>query len=225
MKKKFWKKLWTFPLALIIIGPAYHIGCSSFRPFSTRELTWQMNAPNANNPIFVEAYDYEFLWAVLVDVIDSHYEVAQEMPVRLYGNVLTEGRLDMKPKIGASLVELWHADSVGFCERFDCTLQTIRRRGMVRVVPEIGGYQIEVFVYKEIEDKKKPLKASASTVNLRFEDSADEYLSQIDVQASPVGWIMIGRDSIMEERLLLEIAYRLKHPSGMLRKSKEPIRG
>lgn len=219
------RKNWTFPSFAIIILVIVPIGCQSYRPFSNRELTWKLNAPNANNPILVPAYDHEFLWAVLVDVIDSHFEIAQEMQVRLYGDVLTEGRLDTKPKIGPSLVEFWHADSVGIRERFDCTLQTIRRRAMVRVIPEVNSYQIEVFVYKELEDNKKPLQSSSTLANIRFEDDADEFVSQIDIEPSDSGWIMMGRDSVLEERLLMEIAYRLQHPSGVLRKSKEPIRG
>lgn len=219
------KKNWTsFPTTIIMLV-GFVLGCSSYRPFSTRELTWQMNAPTAKNPIYVPAYDHEFLWTVLVDVVDSHFEIAQEMPVRLYDNVLTEGRLDTKPKIGASLAELWHADSVGVRERFDCTLQTIRRRVMVRVVPDVNGYQIEVFVYKELEDRKRPLNSPVSVANLRFQDDVDQFITQIDVEPSTSGWIMLGRDSEMEERLLMEIAYRLQNPSGVLRKSKDPIRG
>ncbi len=204
-------------------------GCSSYRPFTARELSWQLNAPKSNNPIFVEAYDHEFLWAVLVDVVDMHFEIEREMPIRLYGNVLTEGRLDAKPKIGASLLEPWHVDSVGLRERFDCTLQTIRRRVEVRVIPEgIGqqaGYQIDVKVYKELEDNKRPLGAASSVANLRFEDWVENDPSRIDIDPSAAGWYIIERDTTMEDRLLLEILYRLKNPSGVIRKSKEPIRG
>lgn len=177
-----------------------------------------------NNPIFVEAYNHDFLWTVLVDVIDSHFEIEREMPIRLFGTVLTEGRLGTKPKIGASLAEWWHADSVGICERTDCTLQTIRRRAEVHVVPEVGGYLIDVKVYKELEDNKNPLNSFSST-NLRFEDETDSFAEQIDVNSNSGNWFIVERDTAMEERLLSEIVYRLKHPTGIIRKSKEPIRG
>lgn len=200
-------------------------GCSCYRPFGTRELSWKLNAPKSNNPIFVEPYDHEFLWAVLTDVVDMHFETEREMPIRLYGNVLTEGRLDAKPKIGASLLEVWHADSVGWGERIDCTLQTIRKRVEVRVIPETGGYQIDVKVYKELEDNKTPLKSTASVANMRFVDEIDNDPGRIDIDASSAGWFIIERDVAMEDRLLEEIVYRLKHPSGIIRKAKEPIRG
>jgi hypothetical protein len=199
-------------------------GCSAYRSFDTREFSWQLNAPKSNNPIFVEAYDHDFLWTVLVDVVDSHFEIEREMPVRLYNNILTEGRLDTKPKIGASITEFWHADSVGLSERIDSTFQTIRRRVEVHVIPETGGYLIDVKVYKELEDNKNPLKSNSSA-NLRFEDEVDSFAKQIDVDLGSGNWFIVERDTAMENRLLLEIVYRLKHPSGIIRKSKEPIRG
>ncbi|MDR2438957.1 MAG: hypothetical protein LBE12_06270 [Planctomycetaceae bacterium] len=216
---RFWTIVFFSFIILFLAG-----GCSAYRSFGTREFSWQLNAPKSNNPIFVEAYDHDFLWTVLVDVVDSHFEVEREMPIRLYGNVLTEGRLSTKPKIGASLAELWHADSVGISERIDSTLQTIRRRVEVHVIPEVGGYLIDVKVYKELEDNKNPLKSNSSA-NLRFEDEIDSFAKQIDVDFSSDNWFIVERDTEMEDRLLLEIVYRLKHPSGIIRKSKEPIRG
>ncbi len=215
---------WTFIRFSIILLLTLFVGCSSYRPFTTRELSWQMNAPTAKNPIFVQVADHQFLWAVVVDVVDSHFEIAREEPIRLFDNVLTEGRVDTKPKIGASLTELWHADSVGLRERFDCTLQTIRRKVVVRVIPVNGGFQIEALVHKELEDLKKPIQATASTGNMRFTNDVDSFTDQIDINPASTGWIMLGRDTAMEERLLLEIMYRLKYPSGIIRKSKDPIR-
>ncbi|MDR2116652.1 MAG: hypothetical protein LBP87_09775 [Planctomycetaceae bacterium] len=216
---RFWTIVFFSFIILFLNG-----GCSAYRSFGTREFSWQLNAPKSNNPIFVEAYDHDFLWTVLVDVVDSHFEIEREMPIRLYGNVLTEGRLNTKPKIGASIAELWHADSVGISERIDSTLQTIRRRVEVHVIPEVDGYMIDVKVYKELEDNKNPLKSNSSA-NLRFEDEVDSFAKQIDVDTGSGNWFIVERDTAMEDRLLLEIVYRLKHPSGIIRKSKEPIRG
>jgi len=210
-----------FGAALLLSG-----GCSTYEPFATtRELSWRWNAPQSHNPIFVENYNHEFLWSILVDVISAHFEIEREMPIRLYGNVLTEGHIETKPKMGASLAEFWHADSVGFGERFDCTLQTIRRRVEVHVVPETGGYTIEVKVFKELEDNPHPLRAVSNASNLRFRDSADEFADKIDVDPSSAGWSIIERDTALENRLLMEMAYRLKNPPQIIRKSREPIRG
>ncbi|MDR0522252.1 MAG: hypothetical protein LBH00_10430 [Planctomycetaceae bacterium] len=199
-------------------------GCQSYAPVLPQELSQRLTAPKLENPIFVENHHHEFLWSVLTDVIDSHFEIAREMPIRLYGNVLTEGYLETKPKIGASLGELWHADSVGFAERFDCTLQTIRRRVEIRAVPETGGYSIEVKVFKDMEDKRHPLKSSAGTEQLRFRENT-EGTADRNRTDEKTRWYTVERDAAMENRLLQEIAYRLKHPPEILRKSKEPIRG
>jgi len=199
-------------------------GCSSSRPFTEREPSWKVNAPNSRNPIYVQTRDHEFLWSVVTDVVDNHFEIAREEPVRLYDSVLTEGRLDTQPKIAASITEFWHADSVGLGERIDCTFQTIRKKAIVRVIPVVGGFQIEALVYKELEDKKSPLKSPTSNANLRYQSDTDPYMGAIDIDLTPTGWIPLGRDTLMEDRLLLEILYRLKHPSKYIRKEKDPIR-
>ena len=215
-------------LEILLVGLAllFAAGCSTYEPFAaTRELSWRWNAPQSYNPISVENYNHEFLWSIVVDVIDNHFEIARDIPVRLYGDVLTEGHLETQPKIGGSLFELWHADSVGFQERALCTAQTIRRRVEVHVVPETNGYTIEVKVFKEQEDNSQPLRAVANASNLRFQDNADEFADKIDVDPSSAGWFIIERDAALENLLLMEILYRLKNPPEVIRPAKEPIRG
>ncbi|MDR1925824.1 MAG: hypothetical protein LBQ66_15770 [Planctomycetaceae bacterium] len=215
-------------IVLVIVFALYLSGCSTARIFDSNNVTGNLqlisNSP-VSNPISIPSCDHEFLWEVLASSFDSHFETEREMPVRFYDNVLTEGRLDGKPKIGASVFEPWHADSVGCKERFDCTLQTIRRRAMLRVIPQVGGYQIEMFVYKELEDNLRPIQSAISTANLRFKDDTEPFTNRIDVDQSMAGWIMIGRDTAMEQRLLKEIMYRIEHPAGIIRKSKAPTRG
>ena len=210
----------VFVIILVLLS-----GCSSYRPFTARELSWQINAPNSNNPMYVQVRDHEFLWSVVVDVVDSHFEIAREEPVRLYDSVLTEGRIDTTPKIAASIGEFWHADSVGLSERIDCTLQTTRKKGLVRVIPVVGGFQIEALVHKELEDLKSPVRSPTTNANLRYQSDTDPFMEKIDIDPASKGWIMLGRDTAMEDRLLLEILYRLEHPSKSIRKEKDPIRG
>ncbi|MDR2346129.1 MAG: hypothetical protein LBE18_08700 [Planctomycetaceae bacterium] len=204
-------------------------GCSSGQFFGAKgvgvgDLKLQFN-DLVSNPVLIPSCDHEFLWEVLADAFDSHFETEREMPIRFYDNVLTEGRLDGKPKIGASLFEPWYSDSVGCKERFDCTLQTMRRRAILRVIPQVGGYQIEVFVYKELEDNPRPLRSPVSTANIRFKEEVESFSDRIDIEQNTSGWIMIGRDVSMEQRLLREILYRLEHPTEIIRKSKKPTRG
>jgi hypothetical protein len=213
-----------FRALLLVLFCVVLFGCSSGRVLQFEKLKLSSNE-FVNNPISIPSCDHEFLWEVLADAFDLHFEIEREMPIRLYDNVLTEGRLDGKPKIGASLFEPWHSDSVGYVSRVDCTLQTIRRRAIVRVIPQVGGYQIEVFVYKELEDNPRPLRSPVSTANMRFKDDVDVFTGRIEADQDVAGWIMIGRDVAMEQRLLREILYRLEHPTGIIRKSKAPIKG
>ena len=200
-------------------------GCATYEPFSpTRELTWRWNAPQSHNPVFVQNYDHGFLWSIVVDVVDNHFEIDRDTPIRRYGNVLTEGHLETKPKIGASLAEPWHVDSVGFTKRLESTLQTIRRRAEVHVVPQPDGYTIEVRVFKEKEDNPRPLGAVTQTSHLRSRESVDEFADSINVDPHSAGWFIIERDTALENRLLKEIVYRLENPPEVIRQAREPVR-
>ena len=196
-------------------------GCSTYEPFSpTKEISWRLNSAQSYNPIFVENYDHEFLWSVVADVIDNHFEILRDLPIRLYDDVLTEGYLETHPKIGASLAEPWHADSVGLRERFECTLQTIRRRCEVHVVPAPGGYSIEVKVFKELENNPQPLRGTSKASGLRFHENVDEFAETSDVGVSSESWFIIDRDLALENRLLTEIVHRLKNPPKIIRSSR-----
>ncbi|MCL2005388.1 MAG: hypothetical protein FWG73_04405 [Planctomycetaceae bacterium] len=210
----------------IVFAALHFAGCSTYEPFSpAKELSWRLSASQSPNPIFVENYDHDFLWSIVTDVLDNHFDIERELPIRLFDNVLTEGYVETKPKIGASLAEPWHADSVGFRERFDCTLQTVRRRAELHVVPASNGYSIEIKVFKELENNPKPLHSASNASSLRFRESVDEFSEQADVDPSSSSWFIIERDIALESRLLAEIVYRLKHPPKLIRPAKEPIRG
>jgi len=218
---RLYRRTLSIGLTLLLLA-----GCSTYEPFApARDFSWRLNAPQTHNPIFVENYEHEFMWSVVTDVIDNHFEIDREIPIRLHGNVLTEGHLETKPKIGASLAEPWHADSVGFAERRDSTLQTIRRRVEAHVIPVTGGYTVEVKVFKELEDNPRPLRAVARTSNLRFQDSVDEFADHIDINPNSAGWFIIERDTALENLLLREIAFRLQNPPKIVRPAREPIRG
>ncbi len=184
-----------------------------------------MNAPSKNNPMYVSIQDHERLWATIFDVMDGHFDVEKSDPMRLHDDVLTEGRLLTKPRIAPSFMEPWHHDSGSMRERCDSTLQTIRHYAVVRVVPEQGGFFIEMHVYKELENRASPALADTSTGNLRFDVASEKLFSEIDALPAQQGWQLIDRDKALEEKLLGEILYRLDHPPTTIRNAQEPIRG
>ena len=65
---------------------------------------------------------------------------------RLIAGVLTEGRIDTFPLSGSTLLEPWRRDSTRGYEKWHATLQAIRRRATVRVIPTEGGYLLDVIV-------------------------------------------------------------------------------
>jgi hypothetical protein len=121
-----------------------------------------------------------------------------------------EGRIDTVPQVGATWLEPHRRDSVGSFNRWESTFQTIRRRAIVRVIPDATGYLVEVIVEKELEDLPKPEHATAGAATFRNDGSLpSRRLEQVGrTHASPC-WIQLGRDPPLEQRILADIHARL----------------
>ncbi len=161
------------------------------------------------NPLLVPMTDVDFVWDQVVDAIDDHFRIQREERLRLVGNVLNEGRLETFPTIGSTLFEPWKNDSSRGFERWQSTLQSIQRRASARVTPAAGGLQIEVIVGKELEDLYQPEHATVGGTTLRYDGSVVR--AEAGRSAGPVslGWIPLGRDVQLEQRLLLDIQARV----------------
>jgi hypothetical protein len=169
-------------LALLgLIGP----GCATMRE-------------SAPNPLPVPVADFESVWSTTVAVLDEYFEIASED--RSSGEIVTN------PVNGADLVSIWAGDSVGFMERLESSLQSIRRFARARIEPAPGGgFLVRVEVYKELEDLVKPERqlGGRSVFNTDYNAARTR---EVDgpVQA-PAGWIMRGRDPKLEEVILRRI--------------------
>lgn len=161
------------------------------------------------NPLFIATGDREYLWFQVVDTLDDYFRIEREERVRLIGEVLTEGRIDTYPQIGGTLLEPWRADSTPGYEKLHATLQTIRRRASVRVIPTQGGYLVEVAVYKELEDLDRPQLATVGTTAVRHDGSLTRGDQIMDDQNNTLGWIPLGRDPTLEQRILKNIVARV----------------
>lgn len=207
----------TFWGGLVLWGISLVGGCIS--PTGGIEFPEPMGHPTPavyQNPLLLATTDYQRVWEIVADVIDDEFRIEREMPVRQMGDVWTEGRLETYPLIGSTLLEPWRQDAANFDEKLEGTLQTIRRRAVVRVIPAQAGQWVEVIVFKELEDAR-PLHASAGSAVLRYDSSLTRVETPVIEQPSNVGWISLGRDAALEQRLLGQIQARV---SGL---SPQPI--
>jgi hypothetical protein len=153
-------------------------------------------------------------WETVVSVVTDYFKIEREEPVRQVDNTPTIGRIDTYPKVGATLLEPWDADSANLYERTESTLQTIRRRAVLKVVPAQGGYSIEVVVYKELEDLDKPAHATAGSATFRYDSTLTRAVNPASVRDQKRGWIPVGRDSYLEQRILGQLLYRFNTSGG-----------
>lgn len=161
------------------------------------------------NPLFVPTTDREFLWNTLVDTIDDYFKVNHEERVRLVGGVLTEGRLSTVPIAGSTYLEPWREDSTPGYERLHASLQSIRRYATARVMPAPGGYLVEVVVHKELEDLDRPEQSSAGSSYQRHDGTIVRVPNSNVGGAARLGWISLGRDVSLEQRILLQLRAKL----------------
>ncbi len=179
--------------------------------------------PAVRNSAVIPPLDAEVIWKQMVDVADDYFKVQAEQRVVFANGVPTEGRIDTFPQTGATLLEPWRADSIGFQERLESTLQSIRRIGTMRLTPDPNGWRIEVMVNKEVEHLARPMRATTGGASFRNDDSLYRYGTplptlgqQVGDQPRPVaaptpnlGWIPIGRDPLLEQRMLSKVLAKL----------------
>ncbi len=194
---------------LILLAAAFACGCQPFRMWQTPA---NFSGPNANvieNPLFVPPIDPEFLWNQCVDVVDDYFPIEREDRMRVINGVLTEGRLDSRPMLGSTVLEPWRKDSTPGYEKVHATLQTIRRKAVVRVIPSAGGYLLDVTVFKELEDLSKPVEATAGSAALRHDGTYTRVEGPAARAPAMLGWIPLGRDFTLEQRMLADLRARI----------------
>jgi hypothetical protein len=162
------------------------------------------------NPIAVPVADEEFAWDQIADVVDDYFTIAREQRARRVSEVPMEGRIETRPESGATWLEPHRRDSVGRFNRWESTFQTIRRRAVVRVIPDAAGYLVEVVVEKELENLPKPEHATAGAATFRNDGSLpSRRLEQASRTRTSPQWISLGRDTPLEQRMLADIHARL----------------
>lgn len=158
-------------------------GCASSRPMMV------------SNPVFVPANSQHAAWERTVDVLhDFHFPIAREN--RLDGVIETDYRT------GSNVLEPWHDDSVGAANRWESTLQSIRRKVKVDLTPVEGGYLVGVEALKEKEDVLGVAENTAGAATFRKNTPLERNLTPVVGQKGPSGWFPLGRDSDLEQAIL-----------------------
>ena len=162
-----------------------------------------------DNPTFIPAGNSDLLWSEMITSLERRgYRIEREERVRLIGDVVTEGRIETFPAVGSTLLEPWRGTSAPGYERLHATLQTVRRRVVLRVIPATGGYLVEATVFKELEDLIQPELATVGGSSLRHDGSLVRERSGEIGRLNRLGWIPQGRDVTLEHDLLSEITAR-----------------
>ncbi|WP_010587012.1 hypothetical protein [Schlesneria paludicola] len=156
--------------------------------------------PQVSNPVFVRANNPEEAWERTVDVVHDYlFEIERENKLG--------GVIETRYKTGASMLEPWHPDSVGSANRWQSTLQSIRRKAYIHFTPAPGGYMVGVEAIKELEDVPRAANFEGGATFL--DNSAlQRDLNPVVGQATPSGWINQGRDPSLEQAMLRTINRR-----------------
>ena len=158
--------------------------------------------------------DPQYVFETTVEVITDYFRIEHEEPVRQVGPTLLEGRIDTYPKVGATMLEPWDSDSADQYERLESTLQTIRRRAVVKIVPTQGGYRLEVTVFKELESVVQPELSTAGAATFSHDTTLTRVINP-DLGVNPTGsWIPLGRDPVLEQRIIGQLLSRFNIPVG-----------
>jgi len=156
-------------------------------------------ASGGSSTIQVADNQRDSLWERAVVVLNrNHFQVARESKL--------EGIIETEYRGGSSILEPWHPDSVGFQNRMESTLQSIRRRVTINMQSSGGGIMtVHVRVDKEIEDLPGLAANYEGGATFSENQPLNRDLNQVVGQSGPSRWISIGRDPLLERKLITEI--------------------
>lgn len=172
-----------------------HIGCAPI-PIASQPVT---------NPVQVQAADMNLVWEKTVDTLHE-FQFPIERENRLSGEIVTEF------KVGAGILEPWHFDAADSSERWEGTMQPLRRKMVVHLVPipEGGGYFVSVEAFKEIEDLAGIAANSPGGATFQENAPLSRNLNLVVGQSSRSNWISKGRDQALEQAFLAALVQNVQ---------------
>ncbi|MCC9599263.1 hypothetical protein LOC67_01730 [Stieleria sp. JC731] len=170
------------------------------------------------NPLELPPANDAFVWSQVIDTVDDYFRIAREQPVQNSPQMVLDGSVETSYQIGASMSEFWRKDSTAGFEALHSTLQSVRRKASVIVRPRGAGYTVEVVVLKDLEDTDSTQFSTETTASRRHDGTI---VRQADVPVGgqgsvpqTLGWISLGRDTSLEQRILRDIFERVTEKDG-----------
>lgn len=184
---------------------------SGCRAFTRTEVAPEAQLVNQEiqNPVQIPMLERFLVMDEISDEIDDYFHIAREEQIRVVDSVMTEGWIETWPRIGSTILEPWHHDSTRGFEKLHATLQTVRRQAKVRIIPSGDSYLVDVKVFKELEDNPNPVRGAVSGKYLRHDNALDVGVEDYWNARQNDGWISMGRDVSLEQRVLSRIVQRL----------------
>jgi hypothetical protein len=155
-------------------------------------------SPVTSNPLVVPSTDFENVWNKTIAVVDKYFDIESEN--RLARTLKTQ------PQMAATILEPWALDSPTIEDRFEASLQTLRRVAIIHVDPApTGGFLVKVEVLKFLEDLAKPDKQAAGRAVFTNDFPVNRVREIVGPVPAPLGWISKGRDPHLEQTILAGI--------------------
>jgi hypothetical protein len=198
-------------LVILTVSCLLNLGCRAFR--ESYQPTCEADC-QILNPMIVPMMDRWYLMDQIGDELDNYFLIYREERIREIDGLLTEGWIETHPKIGATVLEPWKKDSTPGFEKAHATLQTVRRFAKVRVIPmggaSGGSYQIDLKVFKELEDLPQPVGSPFGGTPMRFDNTLVADTGPVGQPQTTQSWIPLGRDFALEQKILSNLQTRFR---------------
>jgi len=188
-------------VAVLMLSAAMAGGCACGGTLLENPIAMGPPPPDLHNPVYLPQgpQAYGQLFEMVLSVVDDYFDIQ-------YSNRY-DGRIVTLPRIAPGIGQPWKRGSYDLHERVLATFQSLRQHAEVVIEPApMGGYNVYVTVYKEIEDLPKPATSTGGIAAFR---SADPTLERVDEVVGPgaisTHWAPFGRDTSLEQVILHRI--------------------
>jgi len=149
--------------------------------------------------------EYAAVFETCLSVLDDYFEIS-------YANRY-DGTIRTHPKIAPGMEQPFKFGSPDLRERLLAMLQTIRYRGEIGIEPAPhGGFNVQVVVYKEVEDLARPIRATAGAASFQSDNTVDRQYEVVDPSVIDANWAPLGRETHLEQAILQRIQFLLHNP-------------